>query len=105
MSVRSAKGEVMAVALSPWPPATSAVALETSRNCLRTEALSGTCLRTPPQLGRLQAYRRMAVIDRLGGTAASALVEAFAPSGAPQPVKDEAVIRESLDILRTAFRT
>ena len=60
--------------LSPWP--TSAVALANARTCLKTAIGSSADDST---------------IDRLGG-AASALVEAFAP-GAPQVVKDEAVIR------------
>ncbi len=66
----------MAVALSPWPPATSAVVLQNARTCLRA-AIGSDAADT--------------VIDRLGG-AASALVEAFA-SDAPQAVKDEATIR------------
>ena len=65
--------------LSPWPLATSAAALTAARACLRTE------------LGRSGADLTDAQLDRLGG-AAAAEVEAFA-AGAPQPLKDEAVIR------------
>ena len=61
--------------LSPWP--TSPAALATARACL-SDAIGVTA---------------ESALDRLGSTAA-ALVEAFAP-GAPQPVKNEAVIRTS----------
>ena len=69
----------MAVNLSPWPPTTSAAALTAARACLRTE------------LGRAGAGLSDDQIDRLGG-AAAAEVEVFA-AAAPQPLKDEAVIR------------
>ena len=66
----------MAVAtLSPWPAITATVSLEAARACLRAE------------LGDMDDSK----LDRLGSTAA-ALVERYAP-GAPQPVKNEAVIR------------
>ena len=66
----------MAVAvLSPWPAATASVALGAARRCL-SDALG-----TPVD----------GTVDRLGSTAA-ALVERYAPS-APQPVKNECVIR------------
>ena len=63
--------------LSPWPPTTSAAARTAARDCVRS-ALSA------PGLSDDRA-------DALGG-AAAALVEGFAP-GAPQAVKNEAVIR------------
>ncbi len=67
----------MAVAtLSPWPASTATVSLEAARACLR---------------GELGDEVDDSKLDRLGSTAA-ALVERYAP-GAPQPVKNEAVIR------------
>ena len=69
----------MAVTLSPWPPDTSVAALAAARACLRTE------------LGRAGAGLSDDQLDRLGG-AAAAEVEVFA-AAAPQPLKDEAVIR------------
>ena len=69
----------MAVTLSPWPPDTSVAALAAARACLRTE------------LGRSGAGLSDDQLDRLGG-AAAAEVEVFA-APAPQPLKDEAVIR------------
>lgn len=61
--------------LSPWP--TTPVSLATARICLADA------------IGMNDETK----LDRLGSTAA-ALVEAYAPS-APQPVKNEAVIRTS----------
>ena len=63
-------------ALSPWP---TGAGLAAARRCLRT-ALGGSGDNPPDD-----------TLDRLGSTA-SALVDAYAPS-APQPVKNEAVIR------------
>ena len=62
-------------ALSPWPGLTAPAQLAAARACLR----SATDIEDESTL------------DRLGQTAA-ALIEAYAP-GAPQPVKNEAVIR------------
>ena len=70
----------MAVAtLSPWPSATATVALTAARTCLR-DALRATTTNLPDDR-----------VDALGMTA-SAIVERYAAT-APQPVKNEAVIR------------
>ena len=66
------------MALSPWPPATSAVARSAAVERLR-KAVGG---RTADDENAASAL----------GEAASAMVEDYAP-GAPQAVKDEAVIR------------
>ena len=63
--------------LAPWPAQTAAVALAAARACLKA-ALGATGLDD-------------ARLDALGATAA-AMVERYAP-GAPQPVKNEAVLR------------
>ena len=62
--------------LSPWPASTAAASLTAAQAALR-DALGAT-----PSNDR---------IDRLGATAA-AMVEQYAPA-APQPLKNEAVIR------------
>ena len=66
----------MAVAtLSPWPNTTATVALAAARTCL----------------GDALGLTDESTLDRLGSTAAE-LVERYAPD-APQPVKNEAVVR------------
>ena len=66
------------MALSPWPPATSAAARTAAIARLR-EAVAGRTLDSDDTASHL-------------GEVASAMVEAYAP-GAPQAVKDEAVVR------------
>ena len=61
--------------LSPWPASTATVALNAARACL----------------GDALGIEGDSRLDRLGSTAA-ALVQRYAPD-APQPVKNEAVIR------------
>ncbi len=66
------------MALSPWPPATSAAARTAAVARLR-EAVAGRTLDSDDAASYL-------------GEVASAMVESYAP-GAPQAVKDEAVVR------------
>ena len=66
---------VATVALSPWPSSTATVALAAATAKLRAA------------IGEPD----VAVVQRLGAVA-SAIVEAYAP-GAPQALKDEAVVR------------
>ena len=69
----------MALILSPWPAATASVAAANALACLKSAL--GTSALTDERLVAL-------------GSTAAAMVAAFAP-GAPQPVKNEAVIRLS----------
>ena len=78
------------MALSPWPPTTSAVALKAATVLLRAAIGEGKNQTTGPGF----AYDATdAAVQRLGATV-SAHVERFA-ADAPQPIKDEAVIRAS----------
>ena len=76
------------MALSPWPPTTSAVALKAATVLLRAAIGEGKNETTGPGF----AYDTIdAAVQRLGATVA-AHVEKFA-ADAPPPIKDEAVIR------------
>ena len=76
------------MALSPWPASTAVVALKAATILLRQAIGEGKNQTTGPGF----AYDAIdAAVQRLGATVA-AHVERFA-ADAPQPVKDEAVIR------------
>ncbi len=79
-------GEEALVALSPWPSSTATVALRAATKTLRAALGRGESTSHPFTFDDVDAE-----VQRLGATVA-ARVEEYAPN-APQPSKDEAVIR------------
>ena len=86
MEAGDGAGKEALVALSPWPSSTAAVALRAATKTLRGTLGRGENTSDPFEFDDVDAE-----VQRLGA-AVAARVEDYAPS-APQPAKDEAVIR------------